>query len=73
MADWQVQNGVCTRVSQEELMEKGSGIFIVRYLDLLTRMLAPRFEYGCQESTAQDYYLMLGLELLTGKLLNHHS
>lgn len=38
-------------------------------MDLLTRDLVPRFDYG-PDSTAEDYNLMLSLELLSGKLIN---
>ena len=69
LEEWSLQDGNCTRVSVEELASRGSGIFIAKYMDLITRMLVPRFDYG-PESTAQDYYLMLSLELISGKLLN---
>ena len=39
--DWRIHNGLCTRVSQEELARWGSGIFIARYMDLSTRLLVP--------------------------------
>ena len=47
----------------------GSGIFIAKYLDLITRLKLPKFAYDAH-STIEDQYVLLSIELLSGKLLN---
>ena len=67
--EWEIQEGLCTRVSAADVAKYGTGIFVAKYMDLITRQVAPRFDYG-PNATAEDYYCLLSIELLTAKLLN---
>ena len=69
VAKWPIKSGICTKVSADVLKKFGSGIFMVNYLDTITRNLAPTFPFN-DNSRAEDRYLLLSLELLSGKLLN---
>ena len=69
VAEWPIESGICTKVSADVLKKFGSGIFMVNYLDTITRNLAPTFPFN-DNSRAEDRYLLLSLELLSGKLLN---
>ena len=39
--DWEVQDGICSQQDETELVRVGSGIFIAKYLDLITQMKSP--------------------------------
>ena len=69
VAEWPIESGICTRVGADVLKKFGSGIFMVNYLDTITRNLAPTFPFN-DNARAEDRYLLLSLELLSGKLLN---
>ena len=69
MNDWPVEDGMCLKLSKED-MTKGRGILIAKFLDLLTQHKSPQTLRLNEQCTIEDLYLMLGLELISGKLLN---
>ncbi len=70
VASWDIQDGICTRVGQTELQKYGCGIYLAKYLDLITRHKIVRFDQNAKGSGVRDLYILLAIELLTGKLLN---
>ena len=49
-----------------------NGIFVAKYMELLTRKVSP-FELQCSDADQiANLYLDLGLELISGKLLHNY-
>ena len=66
---WPVEDGSCLTLGKEDMV-KGRGILIAKFLDLLTQCQSPEALELNEQCTIEDLYLMLGLELIAGKLLN---
>ena len=47
--NWPVQDGICSKIDTDILAKHGSGIFITKFLDLITRQKAPHIEFDNDE------------------------
>ena len=68
MDSWKYEVGLCPKMSSDDCYKYGTGIGILKIVDLLTQNKAPFFDIN-RQSTVQDFYKLLSIELLTSKLL----
>jgi len=70
VADWKFEAGLCAKMSSDEVAQYGTGLYMCRVIEYLTKYESPCFTCN-EECTISDFYSLVSLELLSAKLLTY--
>lgn len=66
---WPVEASFCPKMSEEDYVKYGTGVYILKILESITLCRPPNFDQKEGYCTIPDIYTTMTLELLTAKFM----